>query len=149
MFKTSALKPPPDWQAEASLNYEEGDGMDHTIKVLKSVSQPTRMRILLLLAEAELCSCELGGILGITQAAVSQHMNVLKRAGLVSERKSGTWVYYQLLRPSMEEALQWLNLALSSPRLATKSEPTDWHQLDRLLADREYCGETQSTDKER
>lgn len=111
--------------------------MDHTINVLKSISQPTRMRILLLLAETELCSCELGGILGISQPAVSQHMNVLKRAGLVNERKSGTWVYYQLLRPSLEEALRWLSLAVSSPRLA-KSERTDWLKLDKLLSEREY-----------
>lgn len=132
------FKPPSDRHAEADfIRYREGDSVDHTINVLKSISQPTRMRILLLLAETELCSCELGGILGISQPAVSQHMNVLKRAGLVNERKSGTWVYYQLLRPSLEEALRWLSLAVSSPRLA-KSERTDWLKLDKLLSEREY-----------
>lgn len=117
--------------------------MEHTLNVLKAISQSTRLRIVLLLAETELCSCELGEILGISQPAVSQHMAVLKRVGLVDERKSGTWVYYQLLRSSLEQALLWLSQAMTSPRLAAESVSADWCKLDKLLAERQLnCGES-------
>ncbi|MGI6344371.1 MAG: ArsR/SmtB family transcription factor [Bacillota bacterium] len=109
--------------------------MEQTIEVLKAIAQPTRMRILLLLADHELCSCELVEMLGITQPAVSQQMNVLKRAGLVSERKEGTWVYYQLQREHLECTLQWLGWAISAPRLTRGA--ADWDKLDELLAERE------------
>lgn len=109
--------------------------MEQTIEVLKAIAQPTRMRILLLLADHELCSCELVEMLGITQPAVSQQMNVLKRAGLVSERKEGTWVYYQLQREHLERTLQWLGWAISAPRLTRGA--ADWDKLDELLAERE------------
>ena len=116
--------------------------MEQTLDVLKAISQSTRLRILLLLAEAELCSCELGEVLGISQPAVSQHMAVLKRVGLVDERKSGTWVYYQLLRSNLEQALLWFSQAMASPRLAAASVSADWCKLDRLLAERQLnCDE--------
>lgn len=117
--------------------------MEQTASVLKAISQPTRLRIILLLAETELCTCELGAILGITQPAVSQHMAVLKKAGLVSERKSGTWVYYQLVRTNVDAALQWLNMAIALPRSAIGSSPADWNKLDKLISERQqHCDES-------
>lgn len=111
--------------------------MQHTLDVLKALSQTTRLRMVLLLADAELCSCELGEILEISQPAVSQHMNVLKRAELVDERKSGTWVYYQLKRQNLEQALGWLSQAVVAPRSIAESKYSDWRRLDRLLAERQ------------
>jgi ArsR family transcriptional regulator len=111
--------------------------METALLVLKAISQPTRLRILLLLAEAELCSCELVELLGVTQPAISQHMNVLRGAGLVSERKSGTWVYYQLQRSNLEQALQWLSRAVLKPRLHANLPTAEWSRLDQLLADRQ------------
>ncbi len=116
--------------------------MERIMDVLKAISQPTRLRTLLLLSETELCACELGLLLGITQPAVSQHMNVLKKAELVTERKSGTWVYYQLDRQHLEQALNWLGQAFSAPRRTAGSEFVDWGLADELLAKRaENCPE--------
>ncbi len=111
--------------------------METALLVLKAISQPTRLRILLLLADAELCSCELVEMLGVTQPAISQHMNVLRDAGLVSERKSGTWVYYKLQRPSLEQTLQWLSQAMLEPRDKGNLPTVEWSKLDQLLADRQ------------
>ncbi|BCU81700.1 transcriptional regulator [Polycladomyces abyssicola] len=62
----------------------------------KALGDPTRLKILALLKEEELCVCELVEILKMSQPAVSQHMRRLKNAGLVKERRQGQWVFYSL-----------------------------------------------------
>lgn len=53
----------------------------------KALGEPTRLRIVRLLAEQELCVCELEAIMQMSQPRISQHLKVLKHAGLVSERR--------------------------------------------------------------
>lgn len=65
-------------------------------KAFKALGQHLRLRIIVLLAEQELCVCELEEILGITQPAISQHLRVLKEADLVWEEKVSQWVFYHL-----------------------------------------------------
>lgn len=55
----------------------------------KALGEPTRLRIVRMLAEQELCVCELEQIMQISQPRISQHLKILKQAGLVSERKEG------------------------------------------------------------
>jgi ArsR family transcriptional regulator len=62
----------------------------------KILGDKTRLHILSLLKEDELCVCELVEILQISQPAVSQHMRKLKTAKLVKERRNGQWVFYSL-----------------------------------------------------
>ncbi|GGA54720.1 transcriptional regulator [Kroppenstedtia guangzhouensis] len=62
----------------------------------KALGDKTRLRILALLREEDLCVGELVEILKITQPAVSQHVRKLRNAGLVKERRQGQWVYYSL-----------------------------------------------------
>lgn len=61
--------------------------IDQTANVLKALGEPTRLKIIKYLSERELCVCELVVILGISQPRISQHVKVLKQAGLVMERK--------------------------------------------------------------
>jgi len=61
--------------------------IDNTVKVLKALGEPTRLKIIRLLAERELCICELVAVLDMSQPRISQHVKVLKKAGLVNERK--------------------------------------------------------------
>ena len=61
-----------------------------------ALSEVTRLKIVQLLTEREMCVCELVDRLGISQPAVSHHLGVLRRAGLISDRKSGKWTYYSL-----------------------------------------------------
>lgn len=69
------------------------DAMDG---VLRALADPTRLRILALLAAGEVCVCHLHGVLDIPQPKASRHLAYLRRAGLVSARKDGLWVHYRL-----------------------------------------------------
>ena len=62
---------------------------------LKAIAEPRRRRILALVREAELSSGEIAAHFDVTRPAISQHLNVLKEAGLVSERRNGTRRLYQ------------------------------------------------------
>jgi len=73
-------------------------------EVLRAAADPTRLRILKLLEEREICVCELVQVLGLPQPTVSRHMGVLRRAGLVAGRRQGQWVHYRLAPSSAELA---------------------------------------------
>jgi DNA-binding transcriptional ArsR family regulator len=65
---------------------------------MKSVADPTRVRILKLLEAGEMCGCQIVAVLGLSQSTVSKHLFLLKTAGLVQERKEKKWVHYALAR---------------------------------------------------
>jgi DNA-binding transcriptional ArsR family regulator len=62
---------------------------------LKAIAEPTRRRILELVWDGELSAGEIASHFEVTRPAVSQHLNVLKEAGLVSERRDGTRRLYR------------------------------------------------------
>lgn len=77
------------------------------VTVCKALGDPTRLKILELLKakgrsccdliardEKGLCACDIEQAVGLSQAAVSHHMGLLRRAGLVNAEKRGRWVYY-------------------------------------------------------
>jgi len=63
---------------------------------LSALSEPTRLRIAVLLSKGELCVCELVEILKLPQSSVSRHMARLRSSGLVEDRREGKWVHYGL-----------------------------------------------------
>lgn len=65
-------------------------------QLLKAVGDPFRVRLVLALAEQEACVCHLERALGKRQAYISQHLAHLKRAGLISSRRKGKYVFYAL-----------------------------------------------------
>ena len=62
---------------------------------LKAIAEPRRRRIMQLVWDAELSAGEIASHFGVTQPAVSQHLKVLKEAGLVNERRNGTRRLYR------------------------------------------------------
>jgi ArsR family transcriptional regulator, arsenate/arsenite/antimonite-responsive transcriptional repressor len=70
---------------------------------LKALADPVRGRLMsLMLASDEVCTCELAPAVGVTEATVSHHLSVLKRAGLISEgERRGMNVYYRARRESL------------------------------------------------
>lgn len=72
--------------------------MDQYVALFKALSDPTRLRIMVLLAEKELCVCQLEDALNLSQAKVSRHLNVLKHARLVEARREGLWIYYSQVK---------------------------------------------------
>jgi ArsR family transcriptional regulator len=73
-------------------------------RVFKTLADPTRVRILRLLEQEELIVGELMDILGMAQSRVSRHLAILREAGLLSDRRDGTFVAYRLVLP---EAGPW------------------------------------------
>ncbi len=70
--------------------------MHDFVSVMKALSDPNRVRIMKILKNKTLCVCELQELLSIPQPAVSKHMKVLEKAGLVIGAKDGLWVYYSV-----------------------------------------------------
>jgi ArsR family transcriptional regulator len=88
-------------------------------RLLPVVADPTRWRILTLLAGAELCTTHLQELLGAKQTLVSHHLKVLREAGLLDTAPCGRFTYYRL-RPG---ALDPLHAALGSLADAGRAEP--------------------------
>jgi DNA-binding transcriptional ArsR family regulator len=64
---------------------------------LKALGHPVRLGIALrLAAEGGTCACDFADIFGVSQPTVSQHLKVLREAGLVTARRQGTQIYYSL-----------------------------------------------------
>jgi ArsR family transcriptional regulator len=63
--------------------------------LFKTLADPTRLRLLNLLACDETCVCELTETLRVVQPKVSRHLARLKRAGLVEARRDGRWMHYR------------------------------------------------------
>ena len=72
--------------------------MKKIAKIYKALSDETRLRILNLLHDEELCVCNIMDSLEMGQSKVSRHLTYLKNAGLVEDRRKGKWVYYSLSR---------------------------------------------------
>jgi ArsR family transcriptional regulator len=73
------------------------------IEVLKALAHENRIRILNLLAESELCVCELENIMQVTQSNASRHLSKLKQADLIKGRKRAQWIYYSLNQELLTE----------------------------------------------
>ena len=65
-------------------------------EAFKAFADPTRLRILGLLAGGEICVCNIHECLGISQPMASRHLAYLRKKGLVRTRKDGLWVHYAL-----------------------------------------------------
>ena len=73
--------------------------MQKAAALFSALSDETRLRILALLTQGELCVCHLEDILQLPQSKVSRHLMVLRHAGLVTWRREGTWMHYSLPGP--------------------------------------------------
>jgi ArsR family transcriptional regulator len=67
------------------------------VNVFKALADETRLKIVILLLNREMCVCELEKILKTTQTKISRHLSILKFTGLVKFRRAGQWVYYSLV----------------------------------------------------
>ncbi|MBW2316583.1 MAG: metalloregulator ArsR/SmtB family transcription factor [Deltaproteobacteria bacterium] len=70
--------------------------IDAVQKIFKTLSDPTRIRILALLEREELAVQDLMAILGMAQSRVSRHLGILREAGLLADRRDGTFVFYRM-----------------------------------------------------
>ncbi len=70
--------------------------MEQSIKIFKILSDETRLRAVMLLAQQELCVCQLSGIMDVSQPKVSQILAKLRDTGLVMDKRQEKFVFYSL-----------------------------------------------------
>jgi ubiquinone/menaquinone biosynthesis C-methylase UbiE/DNA-binding transcriptional ArsR family regulator len=91
--------------------------MDRLVSMLRAAGDPTRLRLLLLLRQAELTVSELIEIVGQSQPRVSRHLKLLGEAGLVERFKEGSWVFCRAADRGMGAELGAAIAALADPSL--------------------------------
>lgn len=83
-------------------------------ELFNALAHPSRLEILELLRDGEACVCHIQAMLEQRQAYISQHLNVLRQAGLVASRKEGLRVYYQISDPRLYEVIDQVGTILQS-----------------------------------
>lgn len=76
------------------------DNLRSLVDQLKAVSNPLRLRVLALLGAGEACVCQVAEALAVPASSVSEALRELRRAGFVTERKDGRWVYVSIPEPA-------------------------------------------------
>jgi len=82
--------------------------VDELEGLFKALADKTRLRILALLGNNEVCVCHIHDSLGLPQPTVSRHLAYLRKSGLVAVRRDGVWMHYQVsrsLNPVVQRAL--------------------------------------------
>jgi ArsR family transcriptional regulator len=80
--------------------------IDKLERAFKALADRTRLRILALLGNNEVCVCHIHDSLGVPQPTVSRHLAYLRRSGLVAARRDGVWMHYRvstLLDPAVQQ----------------------------------------------
>ncbi len=85
-----------DVVAQVQKNMPQEETLLQLADLFKVFGDGTRVRILYVLLEAEVCVCDLAMLLGMTQSAVSHQLRILKQARLIKARRDGKTVFYSL-----------------------------------------------------
>ncbi len=89
-------------------------------KLLKLIANENKFKIIQLLSKGEVCVCDIGEKLGIEQSLVSHHLNSLREAGLVNNRKLGTWIHCSLNKQEFAKLSQLFSKYLGSEAISDK-----------------------------
>lgn len=112
--------------------------MRNSAELFKALADETRLRILNLLVQGELCVCDIMAVLDIGQSKASRHLAYLRNVGLVDDRRNGVWMYYTLARGegvTHKRILEWLaEAATELPQAAA-----DLKALQKLLRRTQRC----------
>ena len=79
-----------------ATNVKGSAAIDELENVFKALADKTRLRILALLGNNEVCVCHIHDSLGLPQPTVSRHLAYLRKSGLVAVRRDGVWMHYQV-----------------------------------------------------
>jgi arsenate reductase/ArsR family transcriptional regulator len=85
--------------------------------VLKAAADPTRVRILKILEDGEMCVCQVIAVIALGQSTISKHLFLLRAAGLIKDRRDKKWIHYSLdgkggnpyAGPVLRNLRKWLN----------------------------------------
>ncbi len=104
--------------------------MKDLVAIFKALSDETRLRIIKLLEQGELCVCDITAALDLVQPKVSFHLSTLKEAGLIKDRKQGRWIHYRL---DESEMMRRMLLVTINERLNGQAVAVDKKRLARFL----------------
>ncbi len=85
-------------------------------KIIKAMAHPSRLMMLHALGEGEMCVCDLRDLVGADLSTVSKHLAVMKKAGLVTDRKEGLRVHYSLRVPCILGFMECVEAVLKDDR---------------------------------
>ena len=85
--------------------------MKGLLSVFKALSDETRLRIVKLLENGELCVCHIVAAIDMSQPKISFHLKILKEAGLVKDRREGKWMHYRLNESDLFKQLLFLSIS--------------------------------------
>ena len=103
-------------------------------QLFRALADPTRLRLINLMAEQEICVCYFIEVIGAPQPKISRHLAYLRRAGLVAARREGKWMHYRLTVPRDSHAASILKSTIE----ALKENEEIQRDCDRL--NRACCG---------
>lgn len=104
--------------------------VDSLETLFAALSDGTRLRLLNLMAEGEVCVCFFIEVLDQPQPTISRHLAYLRKAGLVTDRRDGKWIHYSVVPPSNPAARQAFEGVLE----ALRGDPAMQADLRRLQA---------------
>jgi ArsR family transcriptional regulator len=88
-----------------------------TVEVFRALADPIRLELLALIAaHGPVCVCHLEEALDYKQPRISKHLATLRKAGLVSSRREGTWVYYEVEAEMLDVATSFVEQVRQSAR---------------------------------
>ena len=99
--------------------------LDALTAVYAALADPTRLRILALLSDGDICVCHIHASLDVPQPTASRHLAYLRKAGLVEARRDGIWMHYQLAaieNPVVAAVVKAAMHALTHTAIAAKDE---------------------------
>lgn len=113
--------------------------MKELSSLFKALSDETRLRIVKLLENGELCVCHIVAAVDMSQSRVSFHLKILKAAGLVADRREGKWTHYRLNESDLFKRFLFLSIA---ERVKEEETAGDRQRLEAFVASRpqEFAG---------
>jgi DNA-binding transcriptional ArsR family regulator len=88
-------------ELKARINMDDREFRENET-FFSSLGDVTRLKILKVIGDEELCSCEVMAALDLTQPTTSHHLGILERAGVLSSRRDGKWVFYRIATPKIK-----------------------------------------------
>jgi DNA-binding transcriptional ArsR family regulator len=85
-------------------------------RIIKALGHPSRLMMVDVLVDGEMCVCDLQALVGSDMSTVSKHLSVLKAAGIVSDRKQGLQVFYRLRVPCITQFFGCVEAVLDADR---------------------------------
>ncbi|MFN8596689.1 MAG: metalloregulator ArsR/SmtB family transcription factor [Anaerolineae bacterium] len=97
---------------------------ESSAKLFKTLMHPARLEILDVLRDGEHCVCHIEAALGYRQAYISQHLMVLREAGLVQDRRDGWNIFYRVVQPAVYAVIDAALRTMSESKTAVRRKST-------------------------